>query len=183
MSKKNKKKNKNEDTFTYGDLSDLTCDLNGNFTFSDWVKNTDISSYTINTDISTCIINTGSSGGSSNSSGAGGSASGGSGGSAGSAASAGNHIHTANAGALNVGTFTNITFDSSDLYTFSGSDTSFTLNDELGDLKKELAEDEKLREENPSLQDAWDQYQLIRKLVQEEESDKYIKDKYKGFGE
>ena len=55
--------------------------------------------------------------------------------------------------------------------------------DELGDIKEEQRQDKKLREENPSLQEAWDEYQLIKRLVQEEESDKYMEDKYKGFKE
>ena len=86
----------------------------------------------------------------------------------------------------------NYTLDSSDitLYTTGTATSTFTftnntqVNDpyfELEEFRSEQEEDEKLREENPSLQDAYDQYQLIKKLVQEEECDKYFHDKMKVF--
>ncbi len=67
--------------------------------------------------------------------------------------------------------------------TWLTSDSTFTWTDELSDIKKEQAEEEELRKEYQSLQDAWDHYQLIKKLLQEEESDKYLEEKYKGFKE
>ena len=81
------------------------------------------------------------------------------------------------------------TLDASDitLYTTGTTTSTFTniqVDDpyfELEQFRSEQEEDEKLREENPSLQDAHDQYQLIKKLVQEEECDKYFHDKMKVF--
>ncbi len=85
----------------------------------------------------------------------------------------------------------NYTLDSSDitLYTTGTGTGTFTFTNtqvddpyfELEQFRTEQEENEKLREENPSLQDAYDQYQLIKKLVQEEECDKYFLDKMKVF--
>jgi len=52
---------------------------------------------------------------------------------------------------------------------------------ELEQLRTDQEEDERLREENPSLQEAYEQYELIKKLVQDEECDKYFHDKMKVF--
>ena len=75
-----------------------------------------------------------------------------------------------------------ITWNASSLWPVVDNLNTFTWHDELGDFKREQAEEKKLREEYSVLQDSWDQYQLIKKLLQEEEADKYVKDKYKGFG-
>lgn len=68
---------------------------------------------------------------------------------------------------------------------WSGSSMgTFTYNDpyaELEEFKQEKEDEEKLRKENPSLQEAYEQYQLIKKLVQDEECDKYFDDKMKVF--
>lgn len=79
-------------------------------------------------------------------------------------------------------TTSSIGFDTNNLCLTNG-DGDLVWTDELGDIKEEQIQDKKLREENPALQEAWDEYQLIKRLVQEEESDKYIEDKYKGFKE
>ncbi len=70
--------------------------------------------------------------------------------------------------------FGNFQFDSSNIL----------VNDpylELEQLRTDQEEDKRLREENPSLQEVYEQYQLIKKLVQDEECDKYFHDKMKVF--
>ena len=50
---------------------------------------------------------------------------------------------------------------------------------ELELINQKIEKEEKLRLENNSLKEAWDHYQLILRLVEEEECDKYIKKQYK----
>ena len=74
-------------------------------------------------------------------------------------------------------------FDSSANFSFTDS-TYVTTTDPFAELEKfqnDLEEDERLRNENPSLQDAHEQYQLIKKLVQDEECDKFFDDKMRTF--
>ena len=74
-------------------------------------------------------------------------------------------------------------FDSSANFSFTDS-IYVTSADPFAELEKfqnDLEEDERLRNENPSLQDAHEQYQLIKKLVQDEECDKFFDDKMRTF--
>ena len=147
-------KNKKDDNIVIFDsLANL--DIGGSFTYS-----SDLIS-------STNTVLTFTTGTSTTSGGAGGVAGGGAGGVAGGGAGGG-------AGG--------ITWNASSLWPVVDNLNTFTWHDELGDFKREQAEEKKLREEYSVLQDSWDQYQLIKKLLQEEEADKYVKDKYKGFG-
>lgn len=52
---------------------------------------------------------------------------------------------------------------------------------ELEKLCQEQEDDEKLRKEYPCLQEAYDNYLLIKKLLQDEECDKYFEDKMRVF--
>lgn len=52
---------------------------------------------------------------------------------------------------------------------------------ELEELRQEQEDDEKLREEYSCLQEAYDQYLLIKKLLQDEECDKYFEDRMRVF--
>ena len=78
-----------------------------------------------------------------------------------------------------------VTSTSTDTITFTGDTwTSITRNDpyyELEEIRKEQEDDEKLREEYPCLQEAYDNYLLIRKLLQDEECDKYFEDRMRVF--
>lgn len=75
------------------------------------------------------------------------------------------------------------TYNSGDFLIWDGSSQT-TFNDpyaEIEEFKQEQEAEEKLREENPSLQEAYEQYQLIKKLVQDEECDKFFDDKMRTF--
>lgn len=53
---------------------------------------------------------------------------------------------------------------------------------ELELINQKTEKEEKMRSENNSLKEAWDHYQLILRLVEEEECDKYLKEQYKDTG-
>lgn len=66
------------------------------------------------------------------------------------------------------------------IVTYSGN-TFFTHNDpyqELEETKQQQEKEEELREENLCLQEAWDEYQLILKLLEENECDKFVEKRY-----
>lgn len=72
-------------------------------------------------------------------------------------------------------TTSDITWSGTGAYLYNTGDTTvqFTYTDP----------DENLRKEYPALQEAWEQYQLVKKLVEDQECDKYFEEKYKGFKE
>lgn len=49
---------------------------------------------------------------------------------------------------------------------------------ELEETKQQQEKEEELREENPCLQEAWSEYQLILKLLEENECDKFLEKRY-----
>ncbi len=76
------------------------------------------------------------------------------------------------------------TYNTNDLFLISDGSSNLIYNDpyaELEEFKQEQEAEEKLREENPSLQEAYEEYQLIKKLVQDEECDKFFDDKMRTF--
>ena len=104
------------------------------------------------------------------------------GGASGGSADAAGGYHVANTTAIPSHVHTmNVDFNNS--YLSFGDDYSISFNDELLKFQQEKEEGEKLREEYPVLQEAWDHYLLIKKLLQDEEADKYHDDKYRGFKE
>jgi len=52
---------------------------------------------------------------------------------------------------------------------------------ELEEMRLKEEEDEELRKKYPALQEAYDQYQLIKKMVKDEECDKYFNNRMKIF--
>lgn len=52
---------------------------------------------------------------------------------------------------------------------------------ELEELRAEKEKNETLRKEHPSLQEAYDNYQLVKKLVEDTEFDKTFERRYEGF--
>lgn len=52
---------------------------------------------------------------------------------------------------------------------------------ELEEFREEQEKDEALRKENPSLQEIYDNYQLVKKLVEDTEFDKTFEKRYEGF--
>lgn len=89
------------------------------------------------------------------------------------------HVHaiTTSASTIDYSFNTSTTFSCTDNTYISTTDPFV----ELEKFQNDLEEDERLRKENPSLQETYEQYQLIKKLVQEEECDKYFHDKMKIF--
>lgn len=96
-------------------------------------------------------------------------------------------------------TFTNNTIASSGLFTITDSTSTFnytldttsnyiftdstfsTYNDpyrELEESKQQQEKEEELRKENSCLQEAWNEYQLILKLLEDNECDKYVEKRY-----
>jgi len=68
--------------------------------------------------------------------------------------------------------------------TTSGFDVKFSdLHEQLKIFEQEKEEDENLRENHPVLQEAYEHYQLIKKLVENNKSDKTFEHRYKGFSE
>lgn len=49
---------------------------------------------------------------------------------------------------------------------------------ELEETKQQQEKEEELREENSCLQEAWNEYQLILKLLEENECDKFVEKRY-----
>ncbi len=49
---------------------------------------------------------------------------------------------------------------------------------ELEETKQQQEKEEELREENSCLQEAWSEYQLILKLLEENECDKFLEERY-----
>lgn len=78
-------------------------------------------------------------------------------------------------------------FDTADIFTFtyggSGGTTTVDLDagNKLNKLIDEQLKEENLRTKHKALRDAYDHYQLIKKLVEDTESDKYFEDRYKDF--
>ena len=89
---------------------------------------------------------------------------------------------------VNISNIPNITTDD---WITTISDITFTstldipeLSDPFEELEKfrqEKEKEEALREEYPSLQEAYDDYQLIKKLVEDTEFDKTFEKRYEGF--
>lgn len=52
---------------------------------------------------------------------------------------------------------------------------------ELLELQTQIEQEEELREECPALKEAWEQYQLIKKLVENKECDKYTETRLNTF--
>jgi len=71
----------------------------------------------------------------------------------------------------------NYTIDSNS-YIFLDNNGTFSYSNPYSEIKQQQQEEEELREENPCLQKAWDEYQLILKLLEENECDKYLEKKY-----
>ena len=74
----------------------------------------------------------------------------------------------------------NYTIDSNS-YIFLDNSGTFSWSDpysEIEDVKQQQEKEEELRNENSCLQEAWDEYQLILKLLEENECDKYLEKKY-----
>jgi len=66
-----------------------------------------------------------------------------------------------------------IVSNDNDLYTYSIDPYL-----EAEEIKQQQEKEEELREENPCLQKAWNEYQLILKLLEENECDKFLEKKY-----
>ena len=78
---------------------------------------------------------------------------------------------------------TDTVYSGTDWITVSNSDI-FEFNDpysELEELKLEKEKEEEMRKEYPSLQEAYDNYQLVKKLVEDTEFDKSFEKRYEGF--
>lgn len=99
-------------------------------------------------------------------------------------------------------TFTNITnittsVDTSCIFTTSDSSFNYTIDSnsyivldnsgtfswgdpysEIEDVKQQQEKEEELRKENSCLQEAWNEYQLILKLLEENECDKFVEKRY-----
>lgn len=74
----------------------------------------------------------------------------------------------------------NYTLDTSN-YIFTDGTTFSTYNapyQELEEVKQQQEKEEELRKENSCLQEAWDEYQLILKLLEENECDKFVEERY-----
>jgi len=52
---------------------------------------------------------------------------------------------------------------------------------ELEEFREEKEKDEVMRDEYPSLKEAYDNYQLVKKLVEDSEFDKTFEKRYEGF--
>ena len=60
-----------------------------------------------------------------------------------------------------------------------GSDVfTYTPYAELEETRQQQEKEEELRKENSCLQEAWDEYQLILKLLEENECDKFVEKRY-----
>ena len=68
-------------------------------------------------------------------------------------------------------------------YTYITTDetATFVFDQEMLDAFNKLKEEENLREKYPVLKELWDEYQLAKQLIQDEECDKYFDKKYEGF--
>lgn len=74
----------------------------------------------------------------------------------------------------------NYTVDSNSYIFVDGSGT-FSYSDpysEIEEIKQQQEKEEELRKENSCLQNAWDEYQLILKLLEENECDKFVEKRY-----
>lgn len=79
--------------------------------------------------------------------------------------------------------FTIDTTSNSYIFTYDDNNsTAFTsYNDpyrELEESKQQQEKEEELRKENSCLQEAWNEYQLILKLLEENECDKFVEKRY-----
>jgi len=66
-------------------------------------------------------------------------------------------------------------------YVFVDSSGTFSYADpysEIEEIKQQQEKEEELRKENSCLQTAWDEYQLILKLLEENECDKFVEKRY-----
>ncbi len=95
-------------------------------------------------------------------------------------------------------TFTNITtsVDTSCIFTITDSNFNYTIDNntsdwifidnssfsspyqELEEAKLQQEKEEELRKENSCLQEAWNEYQLILKLLEDNECDKFVEKRY-----
>jgi len=97
-------------------------------------------------------------------------------------------------------TFTNITTsaDTSSIFTITDANFNYTTDNwvfiddssfsssviytspyqELEEAKQQQETEEELRKENSCLQEAWNEYQLILKLLEENECDKFVEKRY-----
>ena len=68
-------------------------------------------------------------------------------------------------------------------FTYGGGTTTVNLDasNKLNELEEEQLKEEKMRAKHETLQEAYEHYQLIKKLVEDTESDKYIENRYKDF--
>ena len=78
------------------------------------------------------------------------------------------------------------TFDNSNAIAWTTTASTSTINTTVSlDLEADWFnyEDKEttLRKEHPVLQEAWDEYQLLLKLLEDQECDKYAEDRYRGF--
>lgn len=74
----------------------------------------------------------------------------------------------------------NYTIDSNS-YIFLDNSGTFSWSDpysEIEDVKQQQEKEEELRKENSCLQEAWNEYQLILKLLEENECDKFVEKRY-----
>lgn len=73
----------------------------------------------------------------------------------------------------------NYTVDSNDwIFVDDGSSTDVIYTNPYQELEEAKQQEEELRKENSCLQDAWDEYQLILKLLEDNECDKYVEKRY-----
>ncbi len=76
----------------------------------------------------------------------------------------------------------NYTVDTNSTWILASDGTDFfTYNDpyqEFEKTKQQQEKEEELREENSCLQEAWNEYQLILKLLEENECDKFLEERY-----
>lgn len=75
----------------------------------------------------------------------------------------------------------NYTLDTTSNYIFTDGSTFSTYNDpyqELEETKQQQEKEEELRKENSCLQEAWNEYQLILKLLEDNECDKFVEERY-----
>jgi len=66
-------------------------------------------------------------------------------------------------------------------YDTNSSSSLFIYNDpyqELEETKQQQEKEEELRKENSCLKEAWNEYQLILKLLEENECDKFVEKRY-----
>ena len=83
---------------------------------------------------------------------------------------------------VSTNTNTSITYTvDSNSYMFIDNNGIFSYDDpysEIEEIKQQQEKEEELRKENSCLQTAWDEYQLILKLLEENECDKFVEKRY-----